>query len=102
VEKQLAVPYRYDKPFSGHYINEQGITSEKTFIHFVSDLEKPQDRAEFTLFDRQARRAGLVKSTNLGKGQLVSISATDTFFLIEQALKQAPRFLTARQTTVYT
>ena len=97
VEKKLAVPYRYDKAFSGIYWDESGVASEKEFIHFVYDLNKPDDGPEFSGFNRRAKAAGLAQTTNLGKGQLMCISAKDTFSLIWRTLPEDPYFLTARQ-----
>ena len=93
VEKQLNVPYRYDKPFPGTLIlNNQ--KSEHVFYHFVFDHEKPQDGPDFAEFDRKAKEYGFASISNLGKGQIVSISVKDTTELIEKEFKTNPRFLT--------
>ncbi|MEI7732254.1 MAG: AAC(3) family N-acetyltransferase [Verrucomicrobiota bacterium] len=40
VEESLNAPYRYHKTFTGQYIDEDGIMSEKTFGLFVRNIEK--------------------------------------------------------------
>lgn len=97
VEKQLSVPYRYDKAFPGVYKDESGVESQKEFIHFVYDLDKPEDGPNFVPFDRRAKEEGLAHVVNLGKGQLSTISAADTFSLIQEEIRKNPYFLTYRQ-----
>ncbi len=92
VEKQLGVPYRYDKAFKGKMIVE-GKSIEKSFFHFVYDMEKPEHVAFFSKFDRKAKQMGLAKTANLGRGQIVSITAKNAFELIEKELPSNPSFL---------
>lgn len=92
VERALSVPYRYDKGFPGKSIigrkEKKGI-----FYHFVYDLDKPNNGPDFTKFDKRAKELGLTKTSNLGKGQIVLISARDTFDLISSELGKNPTFL---------
>jgi aminoglycoside 3-N-acetyltransferase len=93
VEKTLKVPYRYDKIFPGFsMINGQKIPG--VFYHFVYDLNRPCDAPDFTKFDNKAKKMNLAKKVNLGKGQIVSITAKDTFNLIKSELQSNPSFLT--------
>lgn len=93
VERCLKVPYRYDKAFSG--ISVEG-TKEipKTFYHFVYDLNKPEHGPDFTKFHREAVGAGLVKKAELGRGQMLTISARDVFDFVEAGLRDDPYLLT--------
>jgi aminoglycoside 3-N-acetyltransferase len=92
VEKTLNVPYRFDKIFSGSsMINGKKITG--VFYHFVYDLSKPNNAPDFTKFDNKTKETGLAKRVNLGKGQIVSITAQDTFNLIKSELQSNPSFL---------
>lgn len=92
VEKCLNVPYRWDKAFDGYLIN--GDKKEKqTFYHFVCSMENNSHSAEFTKFDKKAKTLGLAKIANLGKGEILTISAKDTYNLIENELKITPNFL---------
>lgn len=93
VEKTLKVPYRWDKGFDGYVIS--GDKKEKrTFYHFVYDLENENHAPDFAKFDKLAKKLGLAKTANLGKGQILKITARDTFDLIEKELKTTPNFLT--------
>jgi len=92
VEKSLQVCYRYDKKFPGNTVSD-GVIKEGIFFHFVYDLNKPEDMPSFEKFDLAAKSFGLSKTANLGKGQIVAISARDTFDLIQEQLKKNPRFL---------
>lgn len=92
IEKKLKVPYRYDKAFSGISIVD-GRTVKKEFIHFVYDHNIPENAPEFTKFDKAAKTNGLAKTANLGKGQIVMITAVDTEKLINEQLKANPNFL---------
>ena len=91
-ERCFKVSYRYDKPFPGIVI-ENGKRVKKVFYHFVYDLNKPQDMPDFVKFDKKAKALGLTKTSNLGRGQIVSVSAEDVFDLIKESLKEDPRFL---------
>ena len=91
-EREADVSYRWDKPFEGNIITKE--KSEKTtFYHYVRDLEKPEHAPVFTKFDAKAKQLNLAKTVNLGRGQIVSISAKDTFELIQKTLKTEPDFL---------
>lgn len=92
VERELQVPYRYDKKFEGTAIIDEKKVC-KNFYHFVYDLEKQYDSPDFKKFDNKARERLLVKSTNLGKGQIVLIKSKDIFELIEMEIKEDKSFL---------
>jgi len=92
VEKKLNVSYRYDKAFIGSSIID-GKKNSGFFYHFVYDLGKPTNDVDFTRFDKKAKKLGLAKVVNLGKGQIVSITARDAFDLIKSELKINPAFL---------
>ncbi len=91
-EREANVSYRWDKPFEGNIITN-GKAEKATFYHYVRDLEKPEHAPVFTKFDAKAKELNLAKTVNLGRGQIVSISAKDTFDLIEKTLKTEPKFL---------
>ena len=93
VEKRLSVPYRYDKAFKGTRV-ENGSEKMDMFYHFVHDLDKPELAADFRAFDAKAKQSGRAKIANLGRGQIVVISARDTFDLIKKELRKNPMFLT--------
>jgi aminoglycoside 3-N-acetyltransferase len=92
VEREIKVPYRWDKPFAGAVISVDK-SEEKVFYHFVYDLNKPENAPDFTKFAKQALELGKARTVNIGRGQLVVISARDTFTLIEKEIKVCPSFL---------
>lgn len=92
VEKCLKVPYRWDKAFEGFVVNGEK-KEKRTFYHFVYDLENENHTPDFTKFDKRAKELGFAKTANLGKGQVLKISAKDTFDIIEKQLKITPNFL---------
>jgi aminoglycoside 3-N-acetyltransferase len=92
VEKQLNVPYRYDKAFTGFLIKHNQKV-KKTFYHFVYDLAKPNNEACFTKFDKKAKEMNITQVSNLGRGQVLCLSAVDTYNLIKKQLILEPAFL---------
>ena len=92
VERELQVEYRWDKAFEGEII-ANGKAEKATFYHYVRDLAKPEHAPVFTKFDAKAKQLNLAKTVNLGRGQIVSISAKNTFDLIQKTLKTEPDFL---------
>jgi aminoglycoside 3-N-acetyltransferase len=92
VEKLLNVPYRYDKKFPGKSIIN-GKAEERVFYHFVYDLTKPNNGPNFEKFDKRAKELGIAKTANLGKGQIVSITARDVVELIKREIQKDPAFL---------
>lgn len=92
VEKQLKVPYRYDKFFPGT-LNDHGEQRKQTFVHFVTDYDKPDNGPCFTKLDALSKEKGTTTTANLGKGQIVYISARNTWNLIEDGLKTNPALL---------
>ena len=93
VERCLRVPYRYDKGFSGTLIDGTS-RQEKTFYHFVYDLEKREHAPDFTRFDAIVKERGTARVHNVGKGQILCISSEDTYVTISDQLAIDPYFLT--------
>jgi len=92
VEKLLKVPYRYDKKFSGKSIVNNTVI-ENSFIHFVYDKSNPNHEPNFEKFHKKACEKKMVKISNLGKGQVICISAKDTLDIIFEEIKTEPDFL---------
>lgn len=93
VERLLQVPYRFDKAFKGKSIID-GVEKEGVFYHYCYDLEKPETGPEFERFDVKAKGRGITTKANLGKGQVIRISAKDTLQLIKEEYAKNPGFLT--------
>ena len=65
---------------------------QTSFYHFVREL-KQEYEPQFDKFNSLSRKKGLVNVCNLGKGQIVCISAIDTMNLIKNEIKHDPFFL---------
>ena len=93
VERELDVPYRFDKTFKG----EVGTFAAKWFrarsTIWVRHLDDALE-ARFEAFDALARERGMFKTAKLGRGEMGVISAADTYALIEETLPKRPWFLT--------
>lgn len=92
VERCLDVPYRWDKPFAGVIVHEE--TEEpRVFYHYVRALDEPSHEPDFAALDNRARTEGVVEQVNLGKGQVVCITAQDTYDVAERAYLEDQSFL---------
>jgi aminoglycoside 3-N-acetyltransferase len=89
VERQLEVPYRFDKTFSGMIVGK-GRAKSTIFVHYRNDMLA----ARFDAFDRLARERGAFRTERVGRGEIGVISAADTCKLIAEALPKYPWFLT--------
>jgi aminoglycoside 3-N-acetyltransferase len=92
VERELSVPYRFDKTFIGT-IRTSGVEERAKSTIWVRYLDDALE-ARFEVFDALARERGMFKTASLGRGELGVISASDTYRLIEETLPKRPWFLT--------
>ena len=88
VEKTLNVPYRYDKAFKGRSIIDNQ-EEERTYYHFVRDLAKDEHLSDLTKLEETAKKLGLLKTVNLGKGQIICMSVRDTLEIVKKEIKKA-------------
>lgn len=95
VERELSVPYRFDKPFKGVAVADAG-TEDQTYYHFCYDLSQPEHAPRFERFDGYTKSQGIARTVNLGRGQIVMISAQDTFDVIADQVKKDTFFLTEK------
>ena len=93
VERKLAVPYRFDKTFSGMRVMNGVIQPAKStiWVRYMSDMALEFDSKPFT---NVARENDLYHVESLGRGQIGLISADSTYKLIQQTLQKRPWFLT--------
>jgi len=92
VERCLQVPYRFDKTFSGNFINGGKDEQRKSTIwvrHLVEGTA-----ARFEPFDKLARNKNLFRTKNVGRGFLGLITSQDCFRLLEDTLPFRPWLLT--------
>jgi len=92
VERELKVPYRFDKAFEGMSV-KGGKLEKSTFYHFVRDEKNPDVYPDFIKFDKKAKELGFAKVANLGRGQVVCISSKKSVELIKNEIKKNPHFL---------
>lgn len=92
VERELGVPYRFDKTFTGT-LHVDGQDREAASTIWVRHLVEGTE-AEFTILDRYAREQGLFRSAGVGRGQVGSITYDATRDLIARTLPDEPWFLT--------
>jgi aminoglycoside 3-N-acetyltransferase len=92
VERELDVPYRFDKAFRGvmRGLGEDVPVRSTIWVRYLDDALE----ARFEAFDQLARERGMFKTATLGRGEIGVISAHDTYNLIEETLPSRPWFLT--------
>lgn len=93
IERQLNVPYRFDKVFPGTII-EQGRARKTSAIFFCQDLSNADTVAAFESLDEFARSQGVLRTALVGRGSLVSVSARDLLAVIKRGLEDNPWLLT--------
>ncbi len=93
VERCLNVPYRYDKLFTG-YIEKNGMRTKSAAIHFCRDLSNPGTLQSAELLTESAKKARLLRSAKVGRGDIVCVRAGDIYRLMEKGIQQNPWFMT--------
>ncbi len=93
VEKVMDVPYRYDQPFTGKVIDENGNIAEKTqYIHTVC---KGVKLSEDTRFEDYLTKHGFLKKVPLGNSFVSCISEEDAYREIVKAIEKDPMYFLA-------
>ena len=93
LERELEVPYRFDKTFEGMSLVEGKLQKGKStiYVRYVSD---DLTTAAFESFHHLAVREKLFLSQHLGRGQLGCIRASQCRKLLSEALPSSPNLLT--------
>jgi aminoglycoside 3-N-acetyltransferase len=97
VERQLRVPYRFDKTFAGTFIEGDGARIPGQATIWVRQLSDPDLVAAFEPFSELAVRSGAFTTATLGRGTVGAISARRTAALIRAELPRSPWLLTRAQ-----
>jgi aminoglycoside 3-N-acetyltransferase len=92
IEREQKVNYRFDKHFEGRIV-VGGKEQPAVYSHFVYDVDQCHMKPNFAFFMSEAEKMNMVKKANLGRGQIVSISAQDTRNVVIAGLKRDPYFL---------
>lgn len=93
VERELRVPYRFDKTFEGE-IRLGDVTTQGRSTIWVRYLSDDALEAKFEPFDALAREAGIFRTATLGRGRMGIMAARDCFDLVAATLPHRPYFLT--------
>ena len=93
VEKIMDVSYRYDQPFTGTVVDENGNASKKTqYIHTVCKGVKLR---EDTQFEDYLTEHGFLKKVPLGNSFVSCISEEDAYREIFRAIENDPMYFLA-------
>jgi len=93
VEKSLNVAYRYDKLFHGKLFIDGQFLKDATFIHYVRDLDRPDDESSCARLNEVYMEKGLLGNEKLGRGSILSYETQPLFDFLSDTLKTRPRFL---------
>ena len=93
VERRMGVPYRFDKTFSGVYIDEVGNKSRRNSTIWVRHLQH-NTKPRFEELSRLVTLRNLFVRAKLGRGFVGCISANNAYSFIQEHLKESPMFLT--------
>lgn len=94
MERVNQVSYRYNKAFNGEMWDTQERSKRDYFVHYVYDLEKPQDGPYFGRLDKKCHEQGICVVANLGKGTMLAMESPVYAKLITETLRTEPFFLT--------
>ena len=94
VERELRVPYRFDKAFEGELVTG-GHSERRRWEIFVRYLSDPLLAHDPWPFIEAMARAGLSHRQALGRGEVLTMSARNVFATVEQGLSGTAWFLTA-------
>ena len=84
IEEMANVPFRFHKIFNGTII-ENGKENIEDWVYFAAPLGVPNCKPDGVPLERLCKKANIVNIANVGRGQILSISAQDFF---EFGLKQ--------------
>jgi aminoglycoside 3-N-acetyltransferase len=93
VERDMNVPYRFDKTFVGAVREGGSVRLARRSTIWVRYLDDALE-ARFEAFDALARQEGLFQTARLGRGEMGVIDADQTYGLIYNTLLKRPWFLT--------
>ncbi len=88
------VDYRYNKPFSGTTISADGNSSECSVIYNVRDLKRRSD-ADLRRLQARLTRESKLRTANVGRSRIHSVSARDLFDTVWKMLDEDPVSLIA-------
>lgn len=82
VEQKVGVPYRYNKEFTGDYIDQNGVCTRRTYRMYVRDLDMdPRHINGFQPLAEQMKAGGLIRTATYSSSvpcHILRISDLDT------------------------
>ena len=92
VERELKVPYRFDKTFICRYVINNKLLEEewKIWVRYLSDDKLVHSPIKFVNFIKNEL---IAKFANLGRGEVLSIETSKVFDSVRFGLKKDPWFL---------
>ena len=90
LEERLAVPYRYNRPFTGTVTDQQGHTYQQTcqlFVRYSGVTPIPDDRFQSLLIDKD-----LLRWTTVGDGRIFCIDEADAFSELKATIQSTPNY----------
>ncbi len=94
VETAHGVDYRYNKVFSGRVISPDGQTAECSVVYNVRDLTRRSD-ADLRRLENRLAKDGKSRSAQVGRSQILTVTATDLFDTAWKMLDEDPVSLIA-------
>lgn len=95
IERENKVEYRHDKDFFGQS-KIDGLWQDAVYTHFVRDLDKPRLETNWDRINQRGREEGFLHTTPLGRGQIFSFSAAESFSSISNWIQENPYYLTCK------
>jgi len=91
IEKEMQVPYRFDKTFSGEIINGSGKHYQEWdyFVRYITTASEP----DCSRLQQAGEKLQLVKKARLGLGEVTLCSMKEYFALARRKVKENPWFL---------
>ena len=92
IERELKVPYRFDKTFAcSQFINGNIINQNWTiWVHYLSDDKLIHSSTKYMKFIKNESIASFAK---LGRGEILSIATSKVFDSVKAGLEKDPWFL---------
>lgn len=92
VERELKVPYRFDKSFNGKQMIDGALVEQtwKIWVRYMSDSKLIHTPKKYLQYIKDKL---IGKYTNLGRGEVLLISALEVYKVVEIGLHEDPWFL---------
>ena len=93
IERELRVPYRFDKTFIG-YLRDGKLLKRQSSTIWVRHLGSELTRTNLAAFEDLANSSETYQLASVGRGKIGLLSAADNYNILEAKLKENPWFLT--------